>query len=194
MVSAVQTAKSRGLITLLKLLAAAYGTVCDITRDSSDKEVASAYRKLSRRVHPDKNGGNDADQKRLTAAYNTWQEALRQAPGHSGGKREAADPSAVLVPVPTAAARQEYRIKSQATLLTYQGFGGTSQFDRFLEFVQKSLKQWRVKYWSATLESNVEEGCHAHLMLQFTSTRDVTVKPFSFEGLRPNAWPAVNSA
>ena len=29
----------------------------DITRDSSDKGVASAYQKLSRWVHPDKNGG-----------------------------------------------------------------------------------------------------------------------------------------
>ena len=55
MVSAVDRAK-RALVTLLKLLATAYGCVADVTRDSTDLEIKSAYRKLSKRVHPDKGG------------------------------------------------------------------------------------------------------------------------------------------
>ena len=53
MVSAVEQAK-RALVSLLKLLATAYKCVLDVTRDSSDQEVKSAYRKLSKRTHPDK--------------------------------------------------------------------------------------------------------------------------------------------
>ena len=54
MVSAVDQAK-RALVTLLKLLATAYSCVLLITRDSSDQEIKTAYRKLSkkhRRFHP----------------------------------------------------------------------------------------------------------------------------------------------
>ena len=40
MVSAVDRAK-RALVTLLKLLATAYGCVADVTRDSADLEIKS---------------------------------------------------------------------------------------------------------------------------------------------------------
>ena len=66
MVSSADLAK-RALVTLIKLLATAYRCVLDVTRDSSDQEVTSAYRKLSKKVHPDK-GGLEADQKRLNNA------------------------------------------------------------------------------------------------------------------------------
>ena len=64
MVSALDKAK-RVLVSTIKLVAAAYGMVCDITRDSSDGEVASGFRKVSRRAHPDKNGGDAAAEERL---------------------------------------------------------------------------------------------------------------------------------
>ena len=79
MVSAVDRAK-RALVTLLRLLATAYGCVADVTRDSSDLEIKSAYRKLSRKVHPDK-GGLVADQTRLNCAYEGWQNEVKRAPG-----------------------------------------------------------------------------------------------------------------
>ena len=53
MVSAVDQDK-RALVSLLKLLAAAYRCVLEVTRDSSDQEVKTAYRKLSKKTHPDK--------------------------------------------------------------------------------------------------------------------------------------------
>ena len=52
MVSAVDQAK-RALVTLLKLLATAYSCVLLITRDSSDQEIKSAYRKLSKKTRLD---------------------------------------------------------------------------------------------------------------------------------------------
>ena len=84
MVSAVDQAK-RALVSLLKLLATAYKCALDVTRDSSDQEVKSAYRKLSKRTHPDK-GGREADQKRLNSAYERWQQEVQKAPGRGGAR------------------------------------------------------------------------------------------------------------
>ena len=63
MASAIDLAK-RALVTLLKTLAAAYGTVLTLTRDSPDATVRSAYRKVSRKAHPD-HGGDPEHQKTL---------------------------------------------------------------------------------------------------------------------------------
>ncbi len=73
MVSAIDRAK-RALVTLLKALAASYGVVLQLARDSADRDVRSAYRKVSRKVHPD-HGGSVADQTQLNAAHDAWQEA-----------------------------------------------------------------------------------------------------------------------
>ena len=187
MVSALDKAK-RALIVLLRALAAAYGLALSVTRESSDKEVSSAYRKVSRCVHPDKNRGNTEDQKKLNVAYNSWEEVGRKTPNQGGARAKNSESSGTTLNTAMATqTRAEYRINSLAVLLTYQGFGGTEQWARFVVFVEAQLKPWRVKYWSATLENNAEEGCHAHLMLQFASVRDCTVRSFSFEGLRPNA-------
>ena len=56
MASALDRAK-RVLVTLLKSLATAYGLVLTLTRDSSDKDVRTAYRKVSLETHPDRGGG-----------------------------------------------------------------------------------------------------------------------------------------
>ena len=53
--------------------------------------------------------------------------------------------------------------------------------------MKASLSKWKAKLWCATLESNADGGCHAHLMLQFHRLRDCTVKTFAFEELKPNA-------
>ncbi len=63
MASAIDLAK-RALVTLLKTLAAAYGTVLSLTRDFPDATVRSAYRKVSRKAHPD-HGGDPEHQKTL---------------------------------------------------------------------------------------------------------------------------------
>ena len=75
MVSALDKAK-RALVSLLRLLAAARNFVMTVDRNSSDKDVASAFRKLSAKVHPDKAGGNASEQKRLNSACAVWQFCL----------------------------------------------------------------------------------------------------------------------
>ena len=57
MVSAIDRAK-RALVTLLKSLATVYGLVLSVTRDATDKEILSAYRKVSRKAHPDQGTTN----------------------------------------------------------------------------------------------------------------------------------------
>ena len=46
----------RALVSLLKTLAGIYAVTLNVTRESSDKDVSSAYRKLSRKTHPDRGG------------------------------------------------------------------------------------------------------------------------------------------
>ena len=92
MVSALDQAK-RALVALLRTLAAAYACAVPVTRDSADAEVASAYRKVSRKVHPDRRTGNEADQKRLNAAHQKWQALLNAAPG-KGRRPQAGAPGA----------------------------------------------------------------------------------------------------
>ena len=72
MVSAVDQAK-RALVALLRTLAAAYACAVRVTRDSEDAEVRTAYRAVSRKVHPDRPTGCAADQKRLNAAHEKCQ-------------------------------------------------------------------------------------------------------------------------
>ena len=92
MVSALDQAK-RALVALLRTLAAAYACSVKVTRDSADAEVRTAYRAVSRKVHPDRPTGSAADQKRLNAAHDKWQALLKAAHG-SGRKSGAGAPSA----------------------------------------------------------------------------------------------------
>ena len=68
MVSALDQAK-RALVALLRTLAAAYACSVKVTRDSADAEVRTAYRAVSRKVHPDRPTGCAADQKWLNTAH-----------------------------------------------------------------------------------------------------------------------------
>ena len=61
MVSSVDTAK-RVLVTLLKSLAGIGGVVLSLTRESTDVEVRAAYRKVSRKAHPDQGGAPEPGQ------------------------------------------------------------------------------------------------------------------------------------
>ena len=73
--SAIDLAK-RALVGLLRVLAASYGVALSLKRDATDVEVSSAYRKVSRRVHPDR-GGKTEDQAALNNAHDAWEAAKR---------------------------------------------------------------------------------------------------------------------
>ena len=67
MVSAADLAK-RALVTLLKFLAGLSGVGLSVSGDSTDKEVHTAYRKISRKTHPD-HGGSTQHQSSLKNAF-----------------------------------------------------------------------------------------------------------------------------
>ena len=71
----------RALVKLLRSLAVTFkceAAVCNLSRDSSDTEVKQAFKKLARKVHPDKPRGSNSEFQRLSAATTLglgwWQE------------------------------------------------------------------------------------------------------------------------
>ena len=179
----------RFLITLIRTLAPLYGCSVKVTRDSSNADVRTAYRTVSKKAHPD-HGGHEEDQKRLNAAYKEWCdvafEARKKTSSNKGGG------GAVVLVLPTTREEKSFWFRSQAVLLTYQGFpedvsAALEMWARFLTFVQDSLRTWAVTRWTATLETNADGKHHGHLMLQFVSQKNRNVQSFCFESLRPNA-------
>ena len=73
----------RELVKLLKALAVKYGVQLDVSRDSCQKDVVKAWRKLSLKTHPDK-GGDSEDSAKLNAAYDAWQDLLKTSKGWRG--------------------------------------------------------------------------------------------------------------
>ena len=60
--------KRRELVKVLKELLLAYGVQLHITRDTLDDAIKRAFKRLSLKVHPDR-GGKIEDQQRLSDAY-----------------------------------------------------------------------------------------------------------------------------
>ena len=60
--------KRRELVKVLKELLLAYGVQLHITRDALDDAIKRAFKRLSLKVHPDR-GGKIDDQQRLSDAY-----------------------------------------------------------------------------------------------------------------------------
>ena len=190
MVSAIDRAK-RSFITLLKTLAATYCISLPLNRDSADQDVRSAFKKVSRKVHPDK-GGSGADQTRLTAARDVWLDAIKEAAGKHGGKKDTANPEQGLATASREERRKKeagFRVQSLGDLLTYQKFADLAVWSRFLVFVGTLLQTHGVKHWSATLETNADGTYHLHLMLQFYKLKEQAAQDFAFEVVCPNTRP-----
>ena len=64
MVSELDRAK-RALVTLLRRLASRYAVTLDLTRDVLDADVRTAYRKVSRKTHPDRGGREKREKSRI---------------------------------------------------------------------------------------------------------------------------------
>ena len=173
----------RALVSLLLSIAQQYELGLKINRDSPDDDVRKSFRRVILRAHPDKPGGSEKAARQLNEAYGNWQASAR-AKGRPAKPFKDCDGIVLRGP---AKRKKEYRIHSEAVLLTYQGIRGAGAWVSFLKFVQRNLPKWFVKYWVATFETNRDGSTHAHLMLQFRARRDVTLAGFAFEGLRPNA-------
>ena len=61
--SLLQRAK-RAFVSVLLKLALDYGIAADVNRDSDDKVILQSYRRVVKKVHPDK-GGNKVDMQTL---------------------------------------------------------------------------------------------------------------------------------
>ena len=84
-------AAKTAFVKLLLQLAATYGVVLALTRDSPAAAATAAFRKVLLKVHPDK-GGSGEHQKALNSARESWEQAIAEAPGTGKGKkRKAAD-------------------------------------------------------------------------------------------------------
>ena len=201
MVSVVDAAK-RALVSLLLRLAALYSLTLGVKRDSPDAEVKSAFRRVSKKAHPDR-GGDTSKQQDLNNAYAAWQTAVRDA-AEKAKQRESSkrarkskksqgtscSSSAVALPLwEQARCEKQFRFQSAAVLLTYQRFGESAVWQRFVQSVREHLVAWKIKFWCATLETNQDQTYHLHLALQFYSASDRTAKAFAFEGVNPNAQP-----
>jgi hypothetical protein len=151
--SAVLLAK-RALVALIRSLALTYGVVVCCNRDSADQVVLGSFRKVALKAHPD-HGGNTSDQAKMNEAREAWDQARRQkatagrpkGPGQAKGKQGQSDKCLLLVvDVPTGKGRKEYRVQSQAAMLTYMGFdGGMDQWGRFCDFVHELDHQFHRK-------------------------------------------------
>lgn len=94
----------RALVKLLLALAVAYGVALALTQRASDIDVVAGYRKLAKKVHPDK-GGSVQDMQRLQNAKDQWDHARCDA--SAGRPRTSAGAGAAGPgPQPSAAANQ----------------------------------------------------------------------------------------
>ena len=69
-------AAKRELVKLLECLALKYGLRLQLDRESANKEVEKAFRRVALRVHPDK-GGHQADFQKLSAVNDAWKDLLK---------------------------------------------------------------------------------------------------------------------
>ena len=185
----------RELVKVLRELAAKYSVSVSLTRESSNKDVEKAFRKVSGKAHPDK-GGLLADFQKLSATNDVWQDLLKNA--GSRGRPTQAEPrtkpkpgDATTLGVPEKT--NVFSVRSQAVLLTFQGFSEDlavflPTWERFVAFVEAEQKRWGVKFWTATAETNEDGKHHVHLMQQFFVADDKRVSTlYTFKGVPPNA-------
>lgn len=202
MVSLIDRAK-RALVSVLCRLATFYSLALNLKRDSPDADVKRAFRRVSKKSHPD-HGGDKGHQQQLNDAYASWESALRvgaekekkretDKKARAASKAQGSGASSDVVALqPWQQARREFRFEAGAVLLTYQRFADASTWETFVQFVRDSLAAWKVKFWCATMETNQDQTFHLHLALQFHSSgerTERTVTTFCFGGVRPNAQP-----
>ena len=183
----------RALVKLLLTLASLYSVAVDLNRDSCDKTVATAFKKVFLKAHPDK-GGTDQHAQQLNSAKAAWDKAKAEQPkGRPATSGSAQRPKAgKRAPSWEAALGSEvvnksFRINSIGVLLTYFGVQGHAQWKRFLDHVASQQRAWGVTYWCATLERTKTGRLHIHLMLQFLSVVDKSSAHFWFEDLKCRA-------
>ena len=62
-----------------------YYSTLGVSKNASDKELKSAYKKLSMQHHPDRTGGDDAKFKQINEAYSTLKDPQKRQQYDLGG-------------------------------------------------------------------------------------------------------------
>ena len=119
--SAAQIAK-RAFVRILLAFATQYQVSLSVSRDSADKEILTAYRRLVKKVHPDK-GGKKEDQQKLQNAKVEWEGAAASARKGAGRPRQshAKAEDAAAEGIVDVEEKGTYQVHSQGVLLTYHG-------------------------------------------------------------------------
>ena len=127
--SAVQIAK-RAFVKILIAIATQYQVSVNVSRDSPDKEILAAYRRVVKKVHPDK-GGRKEDQQKLQDAKAEWDTSAknksksgRPAQPHTQNDD---DPTECAVEV---AEKGTYEVHARGVMLTYHGLRRWGSFVR----------------------------------------------------------------
>ena len=128
--SLIQRAK-RALVSVLLKLAFDYGVAVDINRESDDRALLQCYRRVVKKVHPDK-GGHKKTFQTLQVAKEAWDTARQ-------GARPAGNPALVEGQLVLASAQsKQYRVHAQAVLLTYSGKWSLQLWAAFVAWVRCS--------------------------------------------------------
>ena len=163
MPSSLLTQATRAFVKVLLTLAKVYELALTVTRDSPEKDLLKAYKRVALKAHPDK-GGTDKDFKTPQAATEHW-EALRTTKAERPAGRRWAHAIAeapVASVVGSGSAPESYRVRGCSVLLTYHGFSDVAPWKEFLNFVEASLEKWAVVHWCATLERSTTGKLHTH--------------------------------
>ena len=104
LLSALLRAK-RAFVSVLLATASTFGLVLNVTRDSEDKALTAAYRKVAKKAHPDKGGCTRSFQK-LQGAREAWDAAReKEVPSGRPESRDGSHGGLVTLPTKTEDAR-----------------------------------------------------------------------------------------
>ena len=141
--SAAQIA-TRAFVKILVAFAAQYQVSVTISRDSSGKDILATYRRVVKKVHPDK-GGKKEDQQKLQDAKVEWEAAIANArkrgrPNQAHAKKDDAATDVALDVVVTGS----YEVHARGVLLTYHGLRDQAHWVEFKSFLEANMRKWKV--------------------------------------------------
>ena len=135
-------AAKRAFVALLLYLARHYCLKVPINRESNEKSILAAFRKVALKAHPDK-GGSLSHFQQLNDARDAWEKAKKKDVKASASASEEINSNAMVLYA------KGYRINSIAVLLTYQGLTSLADWEDFVVFVSSHSKKWKVRFWTA---------------------------------------------
>ena len=184
-------------MNVLLYVAKAYGITPGVIHDSSQPDIAKAYKRVVLKAHPDK-GGDPRHFRKLQEAKEEWDKVRKEKADSPSGRRWSPGPDVNLLmktgltlagSPDVDPSKPGYRIRGFSVLLTYHNVAGLAEWKKFLKFIRASLQAWGVMHWCATLERSDAGNLHTHLVLQFYKAIDKTTRCFAYRGTRPNASP-----